>query len=81
MKENDVNILEDAFWIFVRIIVLMCFTLAITLHNSGEVSRAIMAFLFNDHSIQWLYENPTMNIRDSTVSSYVLTVLNQLTHS
>ena len=28
-------------WIFVRIIVLMCFALEITLHNSGERSRSI----------------------------------------
>ena len=31
--------------------------------------------------IQWLYENPTMNIHDSIVSSYVLTILNGHIHS
>ena len=46
MKANPVNTLEVAFIVFVRIIVLMCFALEITLHNYGEQSRAIMALLF-----------------------------------
>ena len=41
MKENILNTLDVAFWIFVRIIVLMCFALEITLHNSGDQTRAI----------------------------------------
>ena len=46
MKVNLVNTREVAFWIFVRITVLMCFALEITLHNLGERSMAIMALLF-----------------------------------
>ena len=42
MKEILVNTLVVAFWNFVR----MCFVLELTLRNSGERSRAIMALLF-----------------------------------
>ena len=41
-KEHLVNTLEVAFCLFVRIIVLMCFALEGTLHNSGEWSMALL---------------------------------------
>ena len=60
MKENLVYT-GDFILIFVRIIVLICFALEITLHNSGERSKAIMALLFLSHMTQFkplkIFEN------------------------
>ena len=47
-------------------------------YPSGVRFRAILTLLFNDHITQKLYGNPTTIIHYSTMSSYLLTVLDQL---